>query len=64
VDVQLPVLQAVDHLRVDVDPGDLQPIGSEGAGGGQSNVAQSQDTDFLEFHRDSFEEFNAAGIIS
>jgi len=48
--VQSAVAQGFEHLRIHVHADDLQAVRGKGGGGGQADVAQSEDTDFGEVH--------------
>jgi hypothetical protein len=64
--MQLATAQRFDHFLVDVHPNYLEAVSGKGAGSGQSDITQTEYTDFSKDHnillnrkpkRDSAEKF-------
>ncbi len=53
MDVNLPLAQGRQDVGVDVHPDHTDAVGGKGAGGGQANITQAEDADFVYFHADS-----------
>ena len=62
--MHMPVLQAVDHQRVDIYTHNLDAAGSNGAGSWQADITQPEYTNLLKFQgKLLIDEKECAGIM-